>query len=456
MSNSIPPSGMVVRSDYHFADQNAAPEKGDWLLSARAVSGNKSEFTTQNKVDGSKPIKAEANAVNFELNNAINCKDIGGIKTAITTLSRIERDARKMGNNKLADAINTISKNASQSLKAITRDVYPIVYMLGGGANEPEEPPASSLTLADPAEINWRPVASGEPIPSFDFEGLPAPQSGPFAGVDTEEETQSRLAHLLDVGQLVNRKAGLYNAVYTLLDEEKNDTGKIVRLPTDSRTAGRGNVSKSELQATVAASRLGIGPTVYPNESVVFDKTPAPADPNRPNYRGYLVIDHVQGRQLSELLSDEGLTTLTYALRTEYSKNLSQLFAKLHGSGFIHGDVNEENVRETDGGFLFIDFGRSKQIAHLDKDMGFLIANQIQKDLDGFFELQEKLRPTAIQNLEWREWVVASYFTAVNNPSSPANYKRMEHIQLAMQMHNETQERMNRLLNRQTDYRGLS
>jgi hypothetical protein len=447
MSTSIPPGGIVAKSDYHFADQNAAPEKGDWLLSASAVSGNKSEFTTQTKVDGSKSIKAEANSVSFELNNALNSKDIGGIKTAIRTLTRIERDARKMGNSKLADAINTISKNASQSLKAVTRDVYPIVYMLGGGTSEPEEQPASNLTLPDPAETNWRPVASGEPVPSFDFEGLPIPQSGPFAGVATEEETQSRLADLLDGGRLVDRKAGLYNAVYTLLDGQKNDTGKIVRTPIESRTAGRGNVSKTELQATVAASRLGIGPTVYSNESVFFDKT-STTDPNKPNCRGYLVIDHVQGRQLSALLNDEGRTTLTSALRTEYSKNLSQLFAKLHGSGFIHGDVNEENVMETNGGFLLIDFGRSKRIAHLDKEMGFLIANQIQKDLDSFFEIQEKLRPASIQNFEWKEWVVASYFMAVNNPSSPGNDKRMEHIQLAMQMHDETQERMNRLQNR--------
>ncbi|RLI07693.1 Kae1-associated kinase Bud32 [Candidatus Bathyarchaeota archaeon] len=75
-----------------------------------------------------------------------------------------------------------------------------------------------------------------------------------------------------------------------------------------------------------------------------------------------LVMEHVEGERLKELLASQGPEALDLMVE------LGRLVGLLHRAGIIHGDITTSNViRARDGSLVLVDFGLSEFSTELEK-----------------------------------------------------------------------------------------
>ena len=313
----------------------------------------------------------------------------------------------------------------------------------GSGDQPPEKNPGSQNGgTPEPAPEDWewddglpvslpqpvrpttaRPVVGNIASTAFPIK-LKLAERGPFAGVTSLAQAKERVRQLIQQGRLVEPESGELNVAYNLLDESGQKTGKIVRVPRD---ATRQNVTADELHANSERQRL------FPQAGAGIDRDQSAIFPSSETNKAdaFLVIDKAPGVSLSQAMDT---TPISSQQKVKYVQSIINQVADFNSEGWAHGDLNPKNIFVVPDGVnpgkvTLIDFGESANAGTA------RAAKSMENDIWQIINISGELKPDSVSPQDWSRWVKNTYMTRLNNPSSPANAKKLAEAERLFQQY---------------------
>ena len=179
---------------------------------------------------------------------------------------------------------------------------------------------------------------------------VPVTKSMPHVGIARTPETPDEGEVILNRYRVLERRGtGGFGAVCTCWDTRLQRRVAIKRMPITGEAAG-GRVSASTLDEALAEARTACL-LAHPNIVQVFDF-------ETDGSFAYLVMEHIEGHNLSELLNRVEGGTLTHEEAAHMLASVADALSYAHENGALHLDIKPTNIMiDRNGTVKLTDFG---------------------------------------------------------------------------------------------------